>query len=131
MDSLFGGPTALLAEGLSRTLHRQSLLASNVANLDTPGYVPVDLEFSRALEEAGAGLSGVRLRRTHDAHFASGGGEAGSRVVERPDREPGLDGNQVDLDVQMGRMAHTGALYAAQATAISKRLALLRYSTSQ
>lgn len=131
MAGLFGGPTALLAAGLTASLERQNVLTSNVANLDTPGYVPKDLDFEAWLERLGHGEGGVPMRRTHGAHLPISGGAAELTFAERPDRAPGLDGNQVDLDIQMARIAHNGTQYAAQATAVSKRLALLRYAMSQ
>jgi flagellar basal-body rod protein FlgB len=131
VNGLFGGATSLLAAGLDATLQRQAVLTSNVAHLDTPGYVPRDVEFSSYLAQGEQEGSGVSLRRTHAAHIGGSASGVEGRLVERPDRAPGRDGNQVDLDIQMARIAHTSTQYAAQATAISKRLALLRYATSQ
>jgi len=68
---------------------RQSLIAANMANIDTPGYQTQDLDFSQALQAAQAGLDPTTAR-----HTVSG-------LLERP------DGNNVNLDRESFLMAQT------------------------
>lgn len=131
MSILFGSTMALLERGMDVSLARQSLTAANVANLDTPGYTPRDVDFARSLEIARADGVGTP-RRTHARHLtpgASGGDDV--VVADSPDIPEGLDGNAVDLDTQMARMAETAVMYQANSRAISKKFALMRYVASE
>ena len=115
------GDTALFLErNMDYAAKRHSLLASNVANIDTPGYVPSDLVFGDALQEK------LQLAQPEGAHLDS----------EAPDFEqvydvttaPGFDGNAVDLDREMAKMAANGQKFAIAGRMISKKIALLRYA---
>jgi flagellar basal-body rod protein FlgB len=96
-----------------RRLHwldrRQSVLAQNIANADTPGYRPHDLTpFRRELE----GLTRIAMARTQAAHAAGG---AASRTNARADRTSGEvvpDGNAVSLDREALRVAETDTAHA-------------------
>lgn len=73
---------------------RQSLIASNMANVDTPGYKTQDLDFAQALNAAQAGLDPAEAQ-----HQVSG-------LLERP------DGNNVNLDRESMLMAQTQLQYS-------------------
>lgn len=73
---------------------RQSLIASNMANIDTPGYKTQDLDFSQALAAAESGFDPSSAQ-----HEVSG-------LLERP------DGNNVNLDRESLLMAQTQLQYA-------------------
>lgn len=134
MSILFGPTLQLLERGMGVALARQGVTSANVANLDTPGYVPRDVDFQAALEAARAEPSSLP-RRTHAQHlgpaFSGDGSLRDVPVEESPDLPPGLDGNAVDLDTQMTRMAQSALTYQASARATSRKLALLRYVASE
>jgi flagellar basal-body rod protein FlgB len=94
MGGILGAAFAPLEAQLHFRVARQSALAANLANADTPGYRRVDLHFEEALASAG-----VRLAQSHPRHLGSGEGgpyrlEVGPRGT-RPDR------NGVDLDHEL------------------------------
>lgn len=113
---LFDNTLTVLERALDVRLERQNLLASNAANIDTPGYREKELDFDRAM--AGALSSGDDEAR----HAAV---RAATREVE--DALAGLDGNSVDLDRTMTAMAENGLQYSAATRAVAKKLALLKY----
>jgi flagellar basal-body rod protein FlgB len=104
MKTMFSGVDAL--EG-AMTFHRErhAVLAGNVANVDTPGYQPLDLE------RAPANADGT----TSTVAFV----DAGS---------PGADGNAVSLERELAKIDANKVRYAASAELASRRLALLRYT---
>ncbi len=99
--------TAALKASMDLRFRRQELLAGNIANADTPGYTPRDLSFEGALAHAmGDEVVPPGFVRTHDAHLAGDGVEsAADRVVERSDVTNTLDGNGVNLDLELARLA--------------------------
>ncbi len=97
-------PLALAERRLHWLDRRQSVLAQNIANADTPGYRPRDLTpFQREL----AGQMRLAMARTQPGHDA---GNAASRLNARAERdaaEVAPDGNAVSLDREAMRVAET------------------------
>jgi flagellar basal-body rod protein FlgB len=133
---LFDATTARLERAMDVRLVRHNVLASNVANVDTPGYAPKDLDFRAAFAEiaaAGGATGPTTGMRETDARHIGGAGEGGAglvRVVDVAGESPTLDGNRVDLDATMAHLAENGIQYGASARAVSKKLAILRYVAS-
>jgi flagellar basal-body rod protein FlgB len=92
---------------------RQRVLASNVANANTPGYVRRDVTFQQALAEA--------VRSDDVEKIAS----VQAQVATDPTRPVGPNGNNVSLQSEMGAMAENGLLYGVAARAIGGKFALL------
>ena len=84
---------------------RQELMASNIANADTPNYKAKDIDFASALQGALTG-SGQKLQVavTSPQHLAGATGESvmGAPVMYRKPLQPSADGNTVDMDVETG-----------------------------
>lgn len=91
---------------------RQQVLASNLANADTPNYKARDVDFRKALESALATPSGsVGMTQTNSAHLP---GTAAFTVPEtklRVATQNSLDGNTVDMDVERAAFAENGLQY--------------------
>lgn len=88
---------------------RQEMLASNIANADTPHYKARDLDFKAALAGAlgGANRGGViDLARTQRGHLAGEGGlPYGGAVKYRAEYQGAVDGNTVNMDVERAGFA--------------------------
>lgn len=125
-DPSKGLSIASAARLLDWTAARQKLIASNIANLDTPGYRARDLDFQSALRRAcGDGSGG--LARTNDRHFPSA--EAGPSP-RFPVQNAGarLDGNTVSLAQEMARMTENGFLYQTLVKFISHKITTLKHA---
>ena len=120
MAGLLFDPTL---DGLARalTLHqrRHEVLASNLANIETPGFRARDLDFADALRHA-----------FHAAPPAPGDPPA-PRVIDDPAGAPRADGNTVDLDREMAKLSANGMDYLALATILRRRIALLRLAIEE
>ncbi len=113
-----------LAGTLAYHRERHAVLAGNLANVDTPGYRPVDL----APPRAGAADGG--LAQTRAGHLAGPGGAAGvgaDRIYEDAG-EAGADGNAVELERELAKVDANRVRYQACAEVASRRFALLRYA---
>jgi flagellar basal-body rod protein FlgB len=93
---------------------RQRLIASNIANADTPGYVARDMDFARALREATGQTSAVAAQATHSGHLpvASGARAEPQLLYTRP-AQNNLDGNSVDMDRERAAFADNTVKYEA------------------
>jgi len=109
---------------------RQQVIASNIANADTPGYVARDLNFKEAMRQATGADSSSSLRTssrsqgdgthgmTHANHIAltggTGGGPGGaSHLAYTVQSQPSLDGNSVDLDRERANFADNAVRFEA------------------
>jgi flagellar basal-body rod protein FlgB len=132
---IFDATLGRLERALDVRLARHNVLAGNLANVDTPGYKPRDVDFAAAMAAVPQdGVAGTTsTQRTEAGHMAAtvgtGVGGAGGDVpiTERAGEAPTLDGNRVDLDRTMAELATNGMQYGAGARVASKKLAILRY----
>lgn len=103
MPNLFN-TIAPLNYALDFHLERHNLLASNIANVDTPRYKPNDL--ARIGEDGFESVMQLAMARTHDAHLRVGDAEPlVGRVFEDLSAGGGADGNFVSLDREAGKLA--------------------------
>ncbi len=101
-------PLALAERRLHWLDRRQSVLAQNIANADTPGYRPSDLTpFAREL----AGQRRLTLARTDAAHGAGSRLAAMNAGRDRLVAEVTPDGNAVSLDREALRVAETDSAH--------------------
>ncbi len=104
---------------------RQELLASNVANADTPNYKARDVDFASALRNAMGGTSEeLPVVQTSPAHMAGATGESimGAPVMYRRPLQPSADGNTVDMDVERAQFADNALRYEASVMFVSAKL---------
>ena len=89
---------------------RQELLASNIANADTPNFKARDFDFKSALAGAlGKTQAGtLALTRTSPAHLAAASSNRYNVNVQyRTEFQPSVDGNTVNMDVERAAFAET------------------------
>ena len=105
---------------------RHAVLAGNLANLDTPGYKPADLE-RRAQPMSFA----ETLAKTNAAHIdpVTDGGMAGElKFSDGDSANPSADGNQVNLEREMAKVAANRVRYSANSELVSRTLSDLKYA---
>ncbi|HEY4222818.1 MAG TPA: flagellar basal body protein [Myxococcota bacterium] len=98
-----------LERSLDVRAQRNEVLASNLANVDTPNFTPQDIDFDDAMQS----LTG-EVEQKDDASLGVAG----------------FDGNRVDLDKTMAALGENGMQYDAAARVIEKKLAIVRYVAS-
>jgi flagellar basal-body rod protein FlgB len=95
---------------------RQRLLASNIANADTPGYAARDLDFAAALRDAtgAAGTPALQALRTQRGALPGGDPSAGEAHLRwAAPSQSNLDGNSVDMDRERASFADNSVKYEA------------------
>lgn len=103
------------ARALSLRSDRQRLIASNIANADTPGYVARELNFTEALRQAtGSGQQATSLAATQPGHIATSlqGGTYSTLEYALPSQN-NLDRNTVDMDRERASFADNTVKYEA------------------
>ncbi|WP_290874342.1 flagellar basal body rod protein FlgB [Aquabacterium sp.] len=114
------------AEALNLRSERQRLIASNIANGDTPGYTARDFKFSDALRDATGQASAAQtvlqptklpLATANSGHLALNGLPSGSRAQPEMNyalpSQTNLDSNTVDMDRERANFADNTVRYEA------------------
>jgi len=110
------------ATALGLRSERQRLIASNIANADTPGYVARDIDFKQAMAEAIGGrqprlaASTAGPTRPHPTHFALPGADGAIRGTPAQagytaQTQPAMDNNSVDMDRERANFVDNAVRY--------------------
>jgi flagellar basal-body rod protein FlgB len=131
MSDLFSAVGSLHA-ALDYHLERHTVLSSNVAHVDTPGYHPHDLRRVDTAESYSSALN-VAMERTNGAHFQTPNADAAAldgRIFEDLSSGAGNDGNYVSLDREAAKVAANQLRYDVVSAVVSAELSQLRYAAT-
>jgi flagellar basal-body rod protein FlgB len=123
-DNIFGiHEQALLLHG-----QRLGVLATNMANADTPNFKARDIDFSEVL--AGTDDSaGLALRTTQASHIAMNDAEpVGGQLKYRNPYQASLDGNTVEMPVEQAAFSENNVRYQASLMFINSKIAELQFA---
>ncbi len=130
---------SLMKARLQMLGERQKVIAQNVANVSTPGYVPSDINqeaFAATLERMGArgpqaGVARTAMATTQSGHMAPPNAPSapGMTTTKSPDSETTLDGNAVVVEEQMMKIAETRMDFETMVGLYQKSLGLLRLAS--
>ena len=120
-DSIFG----IHERALYAAADRVSVLATNIANVDTPNYKARDYDFAAVLSGTSES-DGLTLTRTHAGHLplASSGALSADLKYRNP-YQPSLDGNTVEAPVEQAKFAENAVRYQTSLDFINRRIATL------
>lgn len=104
------------ANALLLRSQRQQVIASNIANADTPGYIARDFDFAEALKNASGMHSGAAagVTQTNAQHMRLGTTSAGPGhpdMAYTVQTQPSQDGNSVDLDRERANFVDNSVRY--------------------
>ena len=123
-DGIFNKTISLLERSLDLRSLNQRVLASNIANQDTPNYKAVELEVTEEMNRKKESKSGLSLERTHIRHLPIKNRARNSvkfKTAKAPEFSLRGDGNTVDIDRTMGQLSKNTLLYNAATQLISDK----------
>ena len=123
---LFDATCTALEKSMDLQLKRHSLLASNIANSETPNYRARDLDFAGELKRA-IGDTSSPLVQTNERHLDVASETNPAHVVLDTSGRVGADGNNVDLDISMGKLSSSVRDYSNAITLMQQKFRNLRY----
>ena len=121
-------PFAKHAEALKLRGYRNEVLATNIANADTPGYKARDFDFGAALAGE-TSKEGVPLARTDAQHLTVSGRQTLSTrdaLAYRVPYQPSLDGNTVESDIEQAAYAENVVGYQASLNFLNQKIRGIR-----
>ncbi|MBP1473361.1 flagellar basal body rod protein FlgB [Frateuria sp. MAH-13] len=122
IDNLFGMHTGAMALWQRRT----EVLASNLANADTPGYLARDVDFRKALAAAGSSGDGSLPLAAPTAGQIDPVAQARDTLAYRVPTQPSMDGNTVDAQQEQAAFAANSVHYQASMAFITAQIRMLR-----
>lgn len=120
LDNYFG----IHEQALSLRSQRNTVLANNIANADTPGFKARDYDFRTVLAQAGGQGAGIdQVRATHSRHIGgAGAGNDPGALLYRVPLQPAQDGNTVESDREQAAFAENAVRYQASLQFLSNRI---------
>lgn len=116
LNGIFDTTINLLGKSLDLRAQKHNRISANIANAETPGYTPTSLSFEKELQGA--------LRETVRGDMTALNQVQGT-VIEMPVDVPGLDGNGVELESEMGNLVGNQIMYNANIQFLTKKFAAL------
>jgi flagellar basal-body rod protein FlgB len=121
--------TAALGRQMTRAVQRQAVAASNLANLDTPGYRAKEIRFAEALDDR---LQAAAITATDARHFGAGAtGATPPSVEEAAGLAARRDGNTVQMDRELLALTRAGGDFSAAQTLLAAKFRLVRYAINE
>jgi len=110
---------------------RSEVLASNIANADTPGYKARDFDFASALRTAMNGTQAaggaLALQRTSPLHLQASASPTGAPDLKyRTPVQSSIDGNTVEMDTELGQFSDNALRYQADITFLTSQIKTLQ-----
>jgi flagellar basal-body rod protein FlgB len=131
LDGIFNSTINLLEKNLDLRVRNQNFISANLANAETPGYIPTNLSFEGELKMALKNRGGVAATITNPRFIplkgqAGGIAEVQGTVIKTPAGSLGRDGNGVELENEMGKLVENQILYNASVQIIGKQFETLK-----
>lgn len=123
--------------GLSAAAHYRKIkgdvINSNIANAETPGYKAKRFDFEDALARQLRVGESPLIEKTHERHIAAAKPVTAKPLAVDVDSEgvTANDGNTVDLEKEMTRLAENQVQFKALVQLINKKLAALKYAAGE
>lgn len=123
-QTLFEGAIAVLQKSLNRASLRHRVITSNIANIDTPNYKAFEVVMEDERQKKGGFSRALQLVCTEPQHL-SGRRQASDQIKIKASEPPPFnlraDGNTVDLDRTMGKLAENTIMYRTAAQLIRRK----------
>ncbi len=97
---------------------RSEVLASNLANADTPSYKARDLDFQAVLKKT---QSASNLIKTQQGHISPNDRLLGATMMYRNPHQASIDGNTVESHIEQAKYAENAVQYQASLNFINGR----------
>jgi flagellar basal-body rod protein FlgB len=133
-NSIFDGTFSALEKVLDLRSIKHNLIVSNIANVDTPHYKAFDLIVEEELGKALNDKNSTDIERTQERHLPfrkTNAGNVRPKVVAEPQLSLRGDGNSVEIDAMMAKLAENNLMYNALAQILSKKFNGLKYAIQE
>jgi flagellar basal-body rod protein FlgB len=124
--ALFDDAMRITEKAISISSRRHTLISGNIANLDTVGFNPKDLDFQKTLA-AEMSRNPEKLARTSERHYAFG------KDIERRDvsaTDP-FNPDPVNIDTEMTHLVQNNIQYKTSIEMLKRKMNMLKYAITE
>lgn len=122
-----GAILAALRRQMTQAVAKQTAAASNLANIDTPGYKTREASFDDVLDDQ----LGTSLSLTTSGHIGGAGNDPSAAMKDVDGLPQRRDGNNVQLDRELLAMTSAAGDFSKAQTALAAKFRLVRYAISE
>ena len=134
VGGIFTNADSLTMATLDHRLKRSETIGANIANAETPGFRAIGYDFEEQLQQLSGRDARMHVEVSHPRHMRSGltfaDGTVRPDIYVRPTEAIGEDGNTVDVDAEMARLAQNQIQYRTAVEMINRKVGILRYAIS-
>jgi flagellar basal-body rod protein FlgB len=113
-----------LDKAIGVTQKRNTVIASNISNIDTPKYRPKDIDFKEALARTLESDNELKLSRTNPGHMNI---EMNSQGIEPLEEKGEWNGyNWVNIDKEMTKLTENNLIYMGAVETLLRKIALIK-----
>lgn len=109
-----------MKQAMSTVSKREEVISNNIANVNTKGYKRFDV----VLKDEINNKNDISLKRTHNKHLEDGSLNSSYEVKRDDSSSMRLDGNNVDVDVEMSNLAANSILFNSLVTSINNEYSM-------
>jgi flagellar basal-body rod protein FlgB len=125
-DSMvFGKTFTMLKKALDISSRRHSLISTNLANMDTIGYKPKDIDFNKTLERE-ISKGGGGLNNTHPRHYSYGADNA-VFVSGKDDPDAEFRKDSVDIDKEISNLSENNIKYRVSVELLIRKVKKIKH----
>lgn len=129
---MFGNTFEVIGKSMDISSRRHNLIAGNIANIDTIGYTPSDIDFQSALKRAMTDPEPDDLDKTNEKHL-SGNIEGSAGQINSMDSEDvdiyHLD--SVNIDTEMMNLMENNVKFRSTAELLLRKMTILNYAIDE
>ena len=133
--NLFDKNITLLQKSMEFRVKRNDMIASNLANRETPGFRAQDLVFEKQLGKAMHADEPGPLNTNNPRHFDGAQREPLALVqgqqINSYNPDPRMDGNTVNLDKEMAKLAENQLLFQAATKAVNWKFRMIKNAITE
>ena len=129
--SIFDNTYNLLSKSLNINARRHSLITGNIANMDTIGYKPMDIDFNDTLKKAMADNKEGDLFRTHPNHLQGKAGSVDMPAKVRRDATNRYNLDSVNIDTEMTNLMENNINYRTNVEILLRKISMLRQAITE
>ena len=126
---IFDQTTNLLGKALKVSSKRHSLIAGNIANMDTVGFQPRDLDFHKTLAKELKRSPGS-MAQTHAKHFAQTRSGTNDVTIRTSPAGAGTP-DAVNIDTEMTSLMENNLKYRSSVELLLRKINLLRQAITE
>lgn len=109
-----------MKQAMGAVSKREEVISNNIANVNTKGYKRFDV----VLKDEINNKNDISLKRTHSKHLQDGSVNSSYEVKRDDSSSMRLDGNNVDVDVEMSNLAANSILFNSLVTSINNEYSM-------